>query len=227
MCRIAASKTSELPADYTVPALEHVVPNTEISKGAFALASSLLPLPLLNHSIRVYVYAKALAPTITSERLDLLFTACILHDIGTCDKYDGPERFEVEGANAAASFLESKGVPKEDVRDVWLAIALHTSGGIAENAGDVACLVRRGVMLDFGFLQVSDVLRSEKDRNLKGEIEKEYPRLNVEKVLCDAVVEQAKRNPKKAPKVTWPGSLYEAYLADPEWEGVNKGFVTG
>jgi hypothetical protein len=43
-------------------------------------------------------------------------------------------------------------------------------------------------------------------------------------VLGDAVVEQAKLNPEKAPKVSWPHAMYSAWLAEPKWKGVNKAF---
>ena len=60
--------------------------------------------------------------------------------------------------------------------------------------------------------------------DLTHELEDLLPRLEVEKVLGDAVVEQAIRRPEKAPAASWPNNLYKEFLADPSWKGVNKGF---
>jgi len=59
---------------------------------------------------------------------------------------------------------------------------------------------------------------------LREQLEVRYERAGIEKVLGDAVVEQAKRKPEKAPKVSWPHAMYAAALAEPEWDGVNKAF---
>lgn len=106
---------------------------------------------------------------------------------------------------------------------MWLAIALHTSGGIAERVSDLTRLVRQGVLLDFGGLKVAEVMGEERG-GLKEELERKFPRLGAENVLGDLVVRQAVREPRKAPKASWPGGLLRAYLEEPGWEGVNKGF---
>ncbi|KAK1231388.1 hypothetical protein PQX77_005485 [Marasmius sp. AFHP31] len=131
------------------------VPPSEISQSALKLASSHLGPAILNHSVRVYLYASALAKSSNSiystpEKHDLLFTACIMHDIGTCKAYDGPQRFEVEGGDAAAAHLRNFGVDEKDVHEVWVAIALHTSAGIAERIAELAKIVREAVLIDFG-----------------------------------------------------------------------------
>jgi HD superfamily phosphohydrolase YqeK len=200
--------------------------NTKISEAAYAHATELLHPAILNHSIRVYLYADALAKHAFSKYStdvhcrDLLFTACLFHDIGTTQKYDGPQRFEVEGADAAVKFLTSCGVNRAEAHDVWTAIACHTSPGIAEKISELSRLVRIAVVTDFGRKGADwEVLESMTD-----ELEARYGRAGIEKVLGDAVVEQAKRKPEKAPKVSWPHAMYAAWLAEPEWGGVNKAF---
>lgn len=153
-------------------------------------------------------------------KLDLLFTACIFHDIGTTSAYDGPQRFEVEGADAAVKHLSQHEVSESEKHEVWTAIAIHTSPGIAERIGELSRLVRVAVITDFG--------RKTEDWNLllplKEELEGMYHRGHIEKVLGDAVVAQAIEKPAKAPMVSWPGVMYKAWLAEPDWDGVNKGF---
>jgi hypothetical protein len=203
-----------------------VVPETQISRFAYTHASSLLGPSILNHSMRVYLYASAHAKHTNSIYIsnalkhDLLFTACLFHDIGTTKTYDGPLRFEVEGADAAVKHLAQFSVSEQDKHDVWTAIAIHTSPHIAERIGELSRLVRLAVITDFGRKNEAwDVLEP-----LRAKMEEDFERCEIERVLGDAVVEQATRQPEKAPMVSWPGVMYKAHLAEPDWDGVNKAF---
>lgn len=202
------------------------IPQTEISKSAYAHASQLLVQAILNHSVRVYLYAKAIAESTSSEystdslKHDLLFTACLFHDIGTTSTYDGPQRFEVEGADAAVKHLARFETSETQRHDVWTAIAIHTSSGIAERIGELSRIVRLAVLTDFG----RENVYWETLLPLREHLEGKLARAEIEKVLGDAVVEQAKQRPDKAPAASWPGVLYKAWLAEPGWDGVNKAF---
>jgi HD superfamily phosphohydrolase YqeK len=208
------------------PNLESIVPQTEVSKAAYAHATDLLHPAILNHSIRVYLYATALASHTSSKystgafQHDLLFTACLFHDIGTTEKYDGPQRFEVEGADAAVKHLSQYAVSEVDAHEVWTAIACHTSPGIAEHIGELSRIVRIAVITDFGRKSAEGEVLAP----LREEMEARFERKGVEKVLSDAVVEQAKGKPEKAPKVSWPHAMVKAWETEPGWEGVNKAF---
>ncbi|KAL6710412.1 hypothetical protein ACN47E_009358 [Coniothyrium glycines] len=206
--------------------IETIVPQTEVSRSAYKHASDLLHPSILSHSVRVFLYARKLAEHTSSTyfsespKLDLLFTACLFHDIGTARLYDGPQRFEVEGGDAAVNHLSNYDFSEADKHNVWTAIAIHTSPGIAERIGELSRLVRIAVLTDFGRKTPSwDTLVP-----LKEQLEKDFTRSNIEKVLGDAVVGQAKQRPEKAPKVSWPGVMYHAWLAEPEWNGINKAF---
>ncbi|KAJ9606282.1 hypothetical protein H2200_009243 [Cladophialophora chaetospira] len=207
----------------SVAALRALVPQSALCGAAFDLVISAgLPLSILHHSFRVYLFAKWLAAKEKSEWADsgLLFVSCITHDIGTSVKHDGPQRFEVEGADAAAELVKSHGHSEVDAHQVWTAIALHTSPGIAERITDLARLVRLGVMIDFRPAARSSLGAIDYGKDVEGQL----PRLDIEKILGDAVVEQAKRNPDKAPAASWPGILYKSHLENPEWTGVNRAF---
>lgn len=154
------------------------------------------------------------------DHLARLFVACICHDFGACHHHDGEQRFEVEGADAASEFLRSNGVSEEQRHDVWVAIALHTSPGIAERIHPMARLVRMAILIDF-----RPAFRSQAGADeLAVSVERDIPRLDIEKVLGDAVVEQAVRRPDKAPPASWPGILLRSHRENPGWEGVNKAF---
>ncbi|MFC4948033.1 HD domain-containing protein [Pseudonocardia sp. GCM10023141] len=163
-----------------------------------------------HHSLRTYLHARiigerrGLAPGADYDPA-LLFYACALHDLGTAEAFDGPSRFEVEGADAAAALLSAAGIGAAGIDQVWEAIALHTSPQIAERRGPITMLTRLGVLRDFG-----DPGLDEHDQ--RREFERRYPRLEIERELKAAVVAQALRQPGKAPKSSWPSVLIRSHL---------------
>jgi HD superfamily phosphohydrolase YqeK len=216
--RDADGKTDNFPFE--------AILDTPISKSAYAHAADILHPSILNHSIRVFKYADEIAKHTSSKyftdphQRDLLFTACILHDIGTTQEYNGPQRFEVEGADAAVKHLSRFAVSEADAHSVWTAIACHTSPGIGERIGELSRIVRIAVITDFR----RDTTEWKMLEPIRERLEAQHERAEIEKVLGDAVVEQAKVDPRKAPKVSWPHAMYTAWLAEPGWNGVNKAF---
>lgn len=212
-------------ADGPVPSF---VPSSDACQQAYKVAKSSLPAAIFNHSVRVFLHAQWLLGTgelppwahSADDRLSVLFIACLFHDMGCATQYDGDQRFEVEGGDAAVSLMRQYPFSEADAHEVWVAIALHTSSGIAERISSLAKIVREAVLMDFGFRAVDE----EQTRKKMAEVENVFPRLDAEKVLSDAVVDQALRRPKKAPPASWPGDLLRAKKAEPEWQGVNKGF---
>jgi hypothetical protein len=105
---------------------------------------------LFNHSSRVYCFA-----ALTGVRRDLsfdrelLYAGAMFHDVGLMPMHRSQTlRFEVDGANAARSFLKARGIAPTDVDLVWTAIALHTTPGIPEHMHPVIALVTAGVEMD-------------------------------------------------------------------------------
>ena len=149
--------------------------------------------------------------------------------MGCADENDGPQRFEVCGADAAAEHLRKFKVNDADIQEVWTAIALHTSPGIAERISALARFVRLAVLMDFNALGKSPGFdESELEVNEEGyrrSIEGQFPRLDAEKVLGDIVVEQSIRQPTKAPASSWAGILVRAAKEEPSGsQDVNKAF---
>lgn len=181
-----------------------------IATEALALAA-LHEIPsVLGHSIRTHAYALVHAEElglVDGRDFDgeLLYVACVLHDIGASDAFDGPQRFEVEGADAAADLLRRLGQSEAAVDQVWQAIALHTSPGIVERRGPIPQLTRMGVRTDFFTLQIPDDARAA--------VEKQYPRLGLDHELAALVVAQALRQPEKARASSWPADLVREHHA--------------
>ncbi|MCZ8511632.1 HD domain-containing protein [Paenibacillus filicis] len=105
---------------------------------------------LWNHSNRVFLFA-AIQGNQAGLKYDseLLYISSLFHDLGLTPKYSSPDkRFEVDGANAARDFLQSRGVPQESIRLVWDTIALHTTIGVAEYKETEVALMYSGVGYD-------------------------------------------------------------------------------
>lgn len=232
-------------ATQSIP-MPECVPKDSISQAAYLYAKKHLHPVIFNHSVRVYLYASAsnkkdlfslpqFQPTAGPELFatetqpideQSIFVASMFHDMGTCDTHDHAQRFEVCGADAAVDFMQSHGMSdKAALREVWTAIALHTSPGLAERLWPLTRLIRMGPKTDFGHEQYRRLLGEE----FLNAAEAEFPRENPEKVLGDAVSWQAERRTgderdAKAPAVSWPWNLLRCRLEEPEWQGVNKGF---
>ncbi|KAL3451725.1 hypothetical protein BJX65DRAFT_268491 [Aspergillus insuetus] len=196
----------------------------------------LMLIAYLRPNFRVFLIARWLADTEESDwaspsKSPYLFVAAILHDIGASDLYNGCQRFEVEGADVAKNHLLAHGVPPEDCHQVWVAIALHTSPGIAERISPLARLIRLAVKIDF-----RTTFRDEMNAtDYSTEIEKCLPRLDTEKTLANAVVGQAQNIPaindsltwpnlEKHPSSSWPGVLLRAHIENQGYDGINPAF---
>lgn len=229
-----------------------IVPRDELSRAAYEFVKPRVHSSILSHSLRVFHYASQLSERIPAKldvldrdtlwhlgnRQSLLFTACMFHDFGTSTVcQDGPYRFEVEGADAAASFLKSQGATAEDAHAVWVAIACHICPHVGERISNLAKLIRQGPQLDFhrysgGKVAVLEhppvelgdglyVLAKDRER-----IEGLLPREEIEKVLSGTVIQQAQRPGRegKAPVNSWPADLVRSAKENPDWTGVNKAF---
>lgn len=105
---------------------------------------------LFHHSVRVYFWG-AMAGERKGLSFDpeLLYAACMFHDIGLTAHYESSKlRFEVDGANAARDFLRSRGIAERDIEVVWNAVALHTTPGIPEFMRPEIALVQAGAGMD-------------------------------------------------------------------------------
>ena len=152
----------------------------------------------------------------------------MFHDMGCASEHNGPQPFEVCGADAAVEHIRNYEVNDADMQEVWTAISLHTSPGIAERITPLARYVRLAVLMDFNELGKNPLITGSEREVDKGgygrSIEERFPRLSAEKVLGDIVVKQCMKQPAKAPVSNWTGIMVRAARDEPEWEGINKAF---
>src|ERR1700712_5800346 len=130
-----ASHSPSLPRQRTVDvmtipddtlAARFGLPAPAVAIAARQLRYDVSPAVIYNHTVRSYLFARELvmANGLPDDHDDeLLFLTCILHDLGATDHANGDQRFEVDGADAAARFLHERGVQEDRVTTVWQAIA--------------------------------------------------------------------------------------------------------
>ncbi|MBR0665231.1 HD domain-containing protein [Roseomonas hellenica] len=126
------------------------IPDSSLAQHADQLVRDTESDLLYHHSNRVFLFG-ALAGRRRGLRVDaeLLYVGAMFHDMGLQAPYASEdERFEVDGANAAADFLRGHGIEPRDIEDVWDAIALHTTPGIPKHKRPVVALVTAGVEMD-------------------------------------------------------------------------------
>src|ERR1700742_2727549 len=110
------------------------IPDSKIAREAAELVRQHETEMLFNHSVRVYVFGaiKGIRDKLKFDS-ELLYVAALFHDLGLADAYHTEtKRFEVDGADAAHTFLRRYGIPEPKADLVWEAIALHSTPGIAE-----------------------------------------------------------------------------------------------
>jgi hypothetical protein len=128
-----------------------VVPDTPLVARAIDYAREQTEPYLFNHSMRSWLFAVAIAQLRgAAHDPEVLAVATLLHDIGLAQAFDGPLRFEVEGANAARDFARAQGVGEERAEVIWDVVALNSTPSIAlHKKGDVS-LCTMGIGLDWG-----------------------------------------------------------------------------
>ncbi|WP_030176021.1 MULTISPECIES: HD domain-containing protein [Actinomycetes] len=188
------------------------LPNTETARAALTLITGVETPSIANHSVRSYLFARLAAHHLglhDGRDYDdrLLFMACVLHDLGLADDGEHTQRFEVVGADRAATFLTDHRWNATDVDAVWEAIALHSSAHIAERRGPLCLLVREGVTLDFGGAIGPGLAPDAVSDHDAATIHDSYPRLQMAHALVEAICHHAAQHPASAPRFTLPGEL--------------------
>lgn len=128
-----------------------VVPDTPIVARAIEYAREQTEPYLFNHAMRSWLFCVALAQLKGSPHdPEVLAVATLLHDIGLAQAFDGPLRFEVEGANAALAFARAQGMKESSAQTIWDVVALNSTPSIALHRQGEVALCTLGIGLDWG-----------------------------------------------------------------------------
>lgn len=128
-----------------------VVPDTPLVARAIEYAREHCEPYLFNHSMRSWLFAVVIAQLKQSPHdPEVLAVSTVLHDIGLAKAFDGPLRFEVEGANAARDFVRAQGVTESRAQLIWDGVALNSTPSIALHKENDIALCTMGIGLDWG-----------------------------------------------------------------------------
>lgn len=175
-------------------------PDTPIAIASRDLCREVSSVGMTNHCERTFVFGAALG-----EREgyafdpELLYVASMLHDLGLPERFDGPEEFEVQGANAAHDFLVGRGWEDSRADLVREAITWHTKVGTEDHERKEVPLLRLGAGVDVLGLGIEDVPPEVVERALA-----EFPRAGLKAELVERFADQARRKPE-----SWLGMLVE------------------
>jgi HD domain len=192
-CQMVAKNGAEISSAF--PALPSEVAgirlvDSEIARKAIELSRESCDPYLFNHAVRTFLFG-ALMGRALGQRFDeeLLFLACILHDLGLTDRFQGDLPFEIQGAEAAKGLLEKNAYPKQRTEIVWDGIAMHASV-IGQFKQPEIALVGEGAGADVLGPDLSRIHTHEVD-----EVAKAIPRLSFKTAFLKGCTEVVRRHP--------------------------------
>ena len=166
-------------------------PDSEICIAAMQLARDHSPAFLFNHVMRTYAFGRE-AAALQGAPYDeeMFFLGAVLHDLGLVEKFIREDRFEIDGADAAADFLSKQGYSDRKIAVIWDAIALHATPGVPQRKQPEIALVQLGAGIDVGAVPRS-LVTPESVEIILGE----YPRLGFKKAMLAAMGAVIRRKP--------------------------------
>jgi len=136
---------------------------------------------LFNHAMRSWLFAETIGGI---QRLDydreIVAIGTMLHDIGLTAAVSGPNRFEVNGADAAVSFVKGKGLSDRGVQLIWDLVALNSTPSIALHKEPEIAVGTMGIGLDYGGFGIAALAAGDVD-----EILSVFPRLRMKQQFAE------------------------------------------
>ena len=166
------------------------VPDGPLISAAIDYAQRLSEPYLFNHAMRSWLFAEAIGRTkgIDYDH-EVVAIGTILHDIGLTAGVSGPNRFEVNGADAARSFLAGRGLSDRRAQLVWDLVALNSTPSLALHKEPEVAVGTMGIGLDYGGFGLDALEAGDLGRILS-----EFPRLRMKdrfsETCCRLVTER-------------------------------------
>ncbi len=178
-----------------------LVPDTPVIARSIEYARHHSEPYLFNHVMRSWLFSVSLARLKKmAHDADVLAVATLLHDIGLAQAFDGPLRFEVEGANAARKFGQDAGFDDRRCQLVWDTVALNSTPSIALYKETEVALSTAGIALDWGGWGYESLPQAQ-----IAEIVDAFPRLGMKQHFAHAVCRIVE---------TRPASTYDNFAGD-------------
>lgn len=104
---------------------------------------------LFNHIMRSWLFAERIAHVqCVDYDTEVVAVSTLLHDITLNEKFAGPRRFEVEGADLARTFARGIGFDEQRAQLVWDSVALNSTPSIGLFKEPEVALCTAGICLD-------------------------------------------------------------------------------
>lgn len=159
------------------------VPDTPVISLAIEYAREHSEPYLFNRVMRSWLFAVSLAQlNHVAHDAEVLAVATLLHDLGLAEKFYGPQRFEVEAANAARTFARREGFDSRRAQLVWDGVALNSTPSIGLHKEAEVSLCTLGIGLDWGGWGYESL-----NREQIGTIVDAFPRLQMKQQFTRAV----------------------------------------
>ncbi len=177
------------------------VPDTPTISRAVEFAREHSEPYLFNHAMRSWLFAATLAQlNQTAHDGEVLAVTTVLHDLGLAEGFDGPLRFEVEGANAARTFARNEGIDERRAQLIWDGVALNSTPSISLYKEVEVALCTAGIGLDWGGFGYEAIPESQ-----VAAIVEAYPRLEMKQQFTRAVCRIVE---------TRPATTYDNFAGD-------------
>lgn len=182
--------------------------DSKFARAAMELCRDVSPPYLFNHAMRTFLFGsligKARRQTWDAE---VLYLACVLHDLGLTSRFVGDMPFEIQGAEAAVQFLQKAGFAKGRSMMVWDGIAMHPYAIAAHKPPEVA-LVAAGAAADVVGAGLSFMAPHE-----RAEVTRMYPRLQFKQSFVSTCVDVVRAHPQGASR-GFMRDIGERYVAE-------------
>jgi len=127
------------------------VPDSPLITEVLQYAQKLYEPYLFNHAMRSWLFAAKIGQLKGIDcDLEVVAVGTILHDIGLTAGVSGSNRFEVNGAAAALSFVNERGFSSRRAQLLWDLVALNSTPSIALHKEAEVSLGTMGIGLDYG-----------------------------------------------------------------------------
>jgi hypothetical protein len=127
------------------------VPDSPLITEAIDYARTLYDPYLLNHAMRSWLFAAKIGQSKGIDcDLEVVAVGTILHDIGLSPAVSGSNRFEVNSAAAARSFVKERGLSDRRAQLIWDLVALNSTPSLALHKEPEVAVGTMGIGLDYG-----------------------------------------------------------------------------
>jgi len=155
---------------------------------------------LFNHAVRSWLFAVRLGQLKgINHDAEVVAIGTLLHDIGLTNSFQGPKRFEIEGADAARTFALEQGLDDVRAQLSWDSVALNSTPSIGLHKEAEVALCTAGIGVEFGFQY--DRIPADEMKSILAE----FPRLEMKRCFADSVCRIVQ---------TKPETTYDNFAAD-------------